>query len=269
MLPLETLQRDIASAILHGNPARIASLISAGRADAIGRMRIYRNNTIASLTATLMAVFPVTVRLVDERSFRRAAAAFIRQFPPVEPRLVRYGAEFPRFLRTFDGLESSPFVAETARLEWAIAEALDVPVLPSCPVTSIAAAMSMATPELRLQPSLRLLFCHRPALSIWIAHQDRPDVDSAVTAASGTERIAVWRRDDRVGFQLLGAAEFAFRHAIAHGQGLARAVERAFAQDTGFDVGTGLVRLFADGLVTTITQGNHVPITDGGYHDDR
>ena len=269
MLPLETLQRRVAGAVLTGDAAGIARLLWAGRADPVARMRIYRNNTVSSLTATLMSVFPVTVRLAGERPFRRAASAFIHHLPPVEPRLVRYGAEFPRFLRTFEDLERMPFVSETARLEWAIAEALDAPVLPSCPVASIAAAMRVTAPDIRLQPSLRMLFCHQPALSIWTAHQDDATADPAVTSGTGSERIAVWRREDRVGFQLLGAAEFALRHALAHGQGLIRAAERALAQEPGFDVGAGLFRLFSDGLVTAITQGTDLSAIHGGFHDHR
>ena len=86
----------------------------------------------SSLTATLMTVFPVTVRLVDERFFRYAASEFIRANPPSEPRLVRYGADFPGVPADVRGTRGScPSSPRSARLEWAIAEALDEASLPA------------------------------------------------------------------------------------------------------------------------------------------
>src|SRR5882672_6262312 len=125
MLPLEHLQTTMARSVLAMEPVVAANVLTAGKADPLARLRIYQNNTRSSLTGALMAVFPVTVRLIDERFFRYVASEFIRRYPPVESRLSRYGAGFPRFLKTIDTLSDMPIVAETARLEWAIAEALD------------------------------------------------------------------------------------------------------------------------------------------------
>ena len=111
MLSLEGLQNTVAQSVLGTPHFGLAALLERGRANPYRRLRVYRNNTRASLTATLMAVFPVTVRMVDERFFRYAASEFIRANPPREPRLVRYGANFPAFLRTFDGMGELPFVA--------------------------------------------------------------------------------------------------------------------------------------------------------------
>lgn len=269
MLSLEALQRRIARSVLDGNVMGLSALVSAGRADAYSRLRIYRNNTISSLTTTLMAVFPVTARLVDERYFRYVAAAFIRRHPPGEPRLVRYGERFPCFLRSFDGLTQMPFVAETARLEWFIAEALDAPAQPSCPLSAIATAMDAASPELQLQPSLRLFVANRPALSIWTAHQKPDDFDGSVLARTHSERICLWREGEIVRFRLHDAAEFAFRHALANGQGLNRAATRALTHDPRFDLGSAILRLFQDGLVTAVTEEDDGQPTTGDLHHDR
>ena len=129
MLSLERLQKTVARSVLGMPHFGLSPLLSSRHAPTrTGALRIYQNNTRASLTATLMAVFPG-----DRAAGRRALLPLRgeRVHPPPsaeEPRLVRYGAEFPAFLRTFEGLEEMPFVAETARLEWAIAEALDARV---------------------------------------------------------------------------------------------------------------------------------------------
>ena len=257
MLTLETLQNTVARTVLGKPHFGLSPLLSAGRADPYRRLRIYRNNTLSSLTSTLIAVFPVTTRLVDERFLRYAASEFIRFHPPSEPRLVRYGAEFPNFLRTFEGLAEMPFVSETARLEWAIAEALDAASLPTVPVSALEGA-GEATPMLVLQPSLRFVLSHWPVLSIWSAHQEGGDVESERAVERKPERVAVWRTGENVRFSLLSSAEFSFRYSLRAGLGLDKAVSRALTHDPMFDLVGALVRLFGDGLVTEVrTKLNH------------
>jgi hypothetical protein len=251
MLSLERLQNTVARSVLGTSHFGLSPLLSAGRADPWRRLRIYQNNTLASLTATLMAVFPVTVRLVDERFFRYAASEFIRRNPPREPRLVRYGADFPAFLRTFDGLAEMPFVAETARLEWAIAEALDAASLPSVGLSALESEDAATTPELVLQPSLRFIISHWPAMSIWSAHQPGGDIDR-IGWTRKAERIALWRKGDSIRFALLGSAQFSFRYSLSVGLGLEKAVARALTHEPMFDLVAALASLFGDGLVTGV-----------------
>jgi hypothetical protein len=251
MLTLDRLQNTIARAVLGAPQFGLSPLLEAGSADPIRRLRIYQNNTRASLTSTLIAVFPVTARLVDERFFRYVASEFIRFHPPTEPRLVRYGAAFPNFLRTFEGLTEMPFVAETARLEWAIAEALDAASLPATTIGTLESA-GEATPELVLQPSLRFVISHWPVLSIWSAHQDGSDPESLDLGSRKPQRVALWRSGDNVRFSLLTSPEFSFRFSLKAGLGLEKAVARALTHDPMFDVAGALVGLFRDGLVTRV-----------------
>lgn len=250
MLSLERLQQTVARSVLGGSSLGMSSLFEVGRADPYRRMRIYQNNTRASLTNTLMTVFPVTVRMVDERFFRYAANEFIRKNPPTEPRLVRYGSEFPAFLRTFDGLEELPFIAETARLEWAIAEALDEASLPPVPIAALNGSDGSHTPEIILQPSFRQVISHWPVLAIWSAHQD----GGAPTRGwhRKPERIGLWRAGDNVRFTRMSSAEFSFRYSLSMGLGLDKAVARALTHEPMFDLAGALVRLFGDGLVAKV-----------------
>jgi hypothetical protein len=250
MLTLERLQQTVARSVLGRPGPGMSSLFEAGSADPYRRMRIYQNNTRASLTSTLMTVFPVTVRMVDERFFRYVANEFIRANPPTEPRLVRYGAQFPTFLRTFEGLEELPFVSETARLEWAIAEALDAASPAPVPIAALNGSDPGTTPELILQPSFRSLISHWPVLSIWSAHQD----GGAPTRGwlRKPERIGIWRSGDNIRFTRLSSAEFSFRYSLAAGLGLDKAVSRALTHEPMFDVAGALARLFSDGLVARV-----------------
>lgn len=259
MLSLEGLQKTIARSILGAPHFGIAPLLDAGRYNPYGRLRIYGNNTRASLTATLIAVFPVTVRLVDERFLRHAASEFVRRHPPREPRLVRYGAQFPTFLRTFPGLEDMPFVSETARLEWLIAEALDAPCRPAVPLADLDKVDPAETPDLVLQPSLRMMVSLWPALSIWRAHQDGGAPERPLGDDRRPERIALWRQGDSVRFARLDGAQFSLRYSLKAGLGLDKAVSRALTHEPAFDLLGALVALFGDGLVVHVRSSTPKP----------
>src|SRR5262245_60059342 len=88
------------------------------------RLQIYRHHVLTSLTDVLQATFPVVCRLVDERFFRYAADAYIRQYPPDAPCLFEYGAHFPAFLAAFPPCRHLEYLADVARLEWALNRAL-------------------------------------------------------------------------------------------------------------------------------------------------
>lgn len=252
MLPLEHLQTTLARSVLAAEPFTSAKLLTAGKADPLARLRIYQNNTRSSLTAVLMAVFPVTVRLVDERFFRFIASEFIRWHPPVESRLARYGAGFPRFLKSIDTLSDMPVVAETARLEWAIAEALDAASPPPCTLAEYDGTDLGPSPDIMLQPSLRLIVSHWSILSVWTAHQHQGAIATHDAWTRRPERVALWRAGDSVKLVLLDRANFAFRHALKHGFGLEQAISRTLALDPMFDLVAAFVSLFGDGLVTDV-----------------
>ena len=257
MLPLEDLQTTMARSVLSMEPLVAAKILTAGKADPLARLRIYQNNTRSSLTSVLMAVFPVTVRLVDERFFRFVASEFIRRHPPLESRLARYGAGFPRFLKTIDTLSDMPIVAETARLEWTIAEALDAVCLPSRTLSEYDSTDLGPSPDILLQPSLRLIVSHWSILSVWTAHQQEATIDQQSAWIRRPQRVALWRAGDNVRLVLLDRANFAFRHSLKHGLGLEHATSRALALDPSFDLVSALVRLFGDGLVTDVRIPTH------------
>jgi hypothetical protein len=200
--------------------------------------------------------------LVDERFFRFVASEFIRRHPPVESRLARYGAGFPRFLKTIDTLFDMPVVAETARLEWAIAEALDAASLLPRTLAEFDNTDLGPAPDILLQPSLRLIVSHWSILSVWTAHQQGAHVDQHSAWTRRPERVALWRAGDNVRLVLLDRANFAFRHSLKHGLGLEHATSRAVALDPAFDLVSALVRLFGDGLVTNLRIAAH-PFSNG------
>ena len=252
MLSNQALQRAVADSILHRDGPDLATLLKGGSFDPLRRLNIYRNNTFSSLTATLLAVFPVTTRLLGETYFRHVASIFIRTNPPQEARLVRYGGKFADFLSGLEEVCAMPFIADTARLEWQIAEALDAPALPGCALSDLQGGDADTVPELVLQPSLRLLFFRWPVLEIWSAHQPDGDLEQLATIARRPERIALWRSKESIRFLRLSVPLFALFHGLMKGRGLEASVSRVLARAPEFDLAGAVGGLFADGLVARI-----------------
>ena len=252
MLSNAALQSSVKQVILGNAATDLAPEFARGGFDPLRRFNICRNNTFASLTATLLSVFPVTASLLGDGYFRFVAAGYVKGNPPTEPRLVRYGATFADFLGRLADLRTMPFVADVARLEWLIAEALDAPIVQPRTLAEFTSYGAASVPEISLQPSLRLLFSRWPALDIWSAHQPRGDLESLSKVRRRPERIALWRSHDSIRFLRLGAAHYAFLHALVRQRGLEAAVGRAVARSADLDLVATLNGLFADGLVASI-----------------
>jgi Putative DNA-binding domain len=252
--------RIFGSAILSDRPDRAArslELRARRGADPYARLNVYRNNTYTSLTAVLLAVFPVTARLLHERYFRYACHAFISSSPPTEPRLSNFGAEFPEFLSRFENLRAMPFVADTARLEWAIAAALDAEQAPRVPISSLLDIEDPTAMTLGFQPSLRLFISRWQVASIWSAHQNTAEPELDFAMGLDVERIALWRNGTSIRMLLLDKAGFAFLRSAIRGLSLETAASRAVRFDPLFDLAAALARLFSEGLVTMAPKKVH------------
>src|SRR5712692_3733392 len=127
LLPMPTL-RELQAMFRHAMfGAEVPPLVEAIAGDGLApaaRLQIYCHHVLTSLTEALQATFPVVCRLVDARFFGYAADTYIRQYPPATPCLFEYGAHFPAFLATFPPCRDLVYLADVARLEWALNVAL-------------------------------------------------------------------------------------------------------------------------------------------------
>jgi len=121
---LENFQRTFSRFLLTGNEEGLDQSLMApkgpGSLTARDLAAIYRNNVAISLRETLEKTFPAALALVGDEFFAFWARKFIAAHPPVQPVLVWYGKDFPAFLGRLKGLATFPYVADVARLEWAL-----------------------------------------------------------------------------------------------------------------------------------------------------
>src|SRR5579859_42770 len=153
---LERLQQDICDAICGGDDAGISELIAGDGMEPSARLQIYRNHAVITLTDALKATYPVIGRLVGDGFFAYAAHEFIREHMPEKPSLAAYGGAFADFLATFPPCRNLAYLADVARLEWAINRALHSESVAPIRRSDLAAVSPAEAPRVRLSlhPSL-------------------------------------------------------------------------------------------------------------------
>src|SRR5919197_41173 len=159
MSSLRELQAGFRAALLDGDDARVAREIADDGLGAAARVAVYRHHVFTSLTAALEATYPVVCRLVDRRFFGWAADRYIRAHPPAGPCLFEYGDAFPAFLAAFEPCADLPWLADVARLEWAMTVAQHAPDASPLEPDAWRAVdpTALARLSLRFDPSVTLL----------------------------------------------------------------------------------------------------------------
>lgn len=250
MPSLREIESDLRLALLGGNDAPAGAWVRGDGLEPAARLGIYRHHVVTTLTAALQATYPVVCRLVDERFFAYAAARYIQVEPPSGPCLFEYGAGFAAFLAEFPACRSLPYLADVARLEWAMQRALHAPdavPLPARAMQRVAPGLA-ASLTLTIDPSVTLLSSRYPVDRIWRANRaDEPD-PAVVDLAAGGSQLEIRRCGDDVVLRGVDPPVFAFRHALARGADLAAATAEALAADPAFDLRSALTALFTDRL---------------------
>jgi hypothetical protein len=245
-LALRDLQAAFAAHVVDGDRADLVAAVVGDTIPAAARLRVYRHHVFESLGTALAATFPTVQALVGADFFRRSARTFVAQSPPTQPVLAEYGAGFPDFLAGYEPARDLPYLADIARLDWALNVAFH-----ASPGERLSAADLSAVPAERL-PTMSIALaagavlissCY-PLDSIWMASQ--PDAaGGTVDLNSGAAHLLVLRRPDDSAFVSLTAGEAAFVAFLAEGKSLETAAGAALQADAAFDLSTSFARLLS------------------------
>jgi hypothetical protein len=207
------------------------------------RLAIHRHHIARSLTAALAGTFPTVQALVGDRFFRRTAEAFVAQRLPAQPVLAEYGGDFPDFLVSQEAVHGLVYLADVARLDWALNTAFYSPRESRLAAADLAPGR-IASTVLTLAPGVALVRSRYPVDRIWLASQPAAPEDR-VDVEQGPARLLVLPRPQDAGFIVLGEGEAAFVAAVADGQPLATAAEAGFAAQSSFEPEPCFARLLA------------------------
>lgn len=221
-----------------------------GRDDNDPGYAVYRRNLHGNFATVLALEFPAVQRLLGEASFRGLAREFQRAHPSTCGDLHRIGAPFADWLRAQPELGALPWIADVAALEWAWEEA--AVAADALAAVDVAAFVAMDPDRqlalrARLHPALRVVRSAAPIHRIW--RDNLPDAQGHIAALAadytlsldcGGEAVLVERPGQTVDVITLQPAEAAWLAALAQGETLGTAIDRAASADPRFDLGTVL-----------------------------
>lgn len=246
---LRELQTRMARSLLEDFKAPAPEgLVAGDAARAAARFMIHRGNVIESLANALGHAYPAVKAIAGEGNFRVLAAAFVRACPPLKPQLLAYGAEFPAFVAGHGAaMRDFPFLADLARLEWAMNEAYYADEAPALTPETLAAVPTerLAALRLSLHPATRLVASEFSLHAIW---QAAAAGGTAPDPAHGGESVLVARPSGPVEAFALGPGETAFLGAVAAGAPLENALAEAEAAEAGFDFAAALAACLSRGV---------------------
>ncbi len=224
--------------------ATFAAQLADGGGEA--RLAIHRHHIQRSLAKALAGTFSTVQALVGADFFRQTAEAFAAQDLPTQPVLAEYGAGFPHFLAAQETLHGLAYLADVARLDWALNVAFYSPRgrrLTAADLVGVPADQ-LAQRTLALAPGTALVRSCYPLDLIWAASQ--PDApDGQVDIERGPAWLLVLPRAEDAGFIALSEGEAAFVAAVAEGRPLEAAAEAGFTAESSFELSPCFARLLA------------------------
>jgi hypothetical protein len=247
MPTLLELQRAMRQTLVLGDKSAIAAMLLPSNPS--DRLDIYRNTFLVTLTRTLRLCFPAVDKLVGEAFFEGAAQIFITEQPPRAAWLDRYGGEFADFLDRFEPARSVPYLADVARLEWAVTTALHAPDAERLDPARLAAIGAEDQGRLCVipEPSITPLRLDCPADLIWSAvlsgdHAALGEIDPG----SGPITLLIERRPGGVAVERLEREPWCFLAKLCAGKPL----ETAIPSGDDFDASAALAEHLAAGRFT-------------------
>lgn len=218
----------------------LLAALAAPRADpdAPPGLKAYRANAHASARRALATACPTLAALLGDEDFAALAREFWHAHPPHRGDLGEWGDALPGWIADHEGLADWPYLADCARVDLALhrcERAADA--TPDAATLALLADVDPARLSLTLMPGVAVIVSRWPIASIHAAHAPDPGeaafdrvrerlrdrVGEAVVVARAGWRGAVHRID---------AAGAVFTQAVAEGERLAPALDRAGA---GFD----------------------------------
>jgi hypothetical protein len=267
MNPLQDLQSDFLSFLLHGGEAMLARVKATAKVGAPQRLAIYYDAYRLRLLEALDANYPVLHAWIGEAEFEQLGLAYLDAHPSRHFSIRYFGHRLPEFLGT-EAYRDRPDLGEMARFEWALSEAFDADDCSLLRPEEMAAVPPDAWPGMRLRfhASVRRLNLRWNVPAIWKAVKRNlsakesgaasPVPVPAPAAAEQPRAWLIWRSALETYFRCVSVEEaWAIDSAIAGGsfaeicEGLTEWID---AQHVASHAAGLLKRWIGDGLVCEV-----------------
>jgi hypothetical protein len=221
MLLLADLQRNIHGSLLTREPQKVPvrDVPIKGALSLSEALSIHRGTAIGGLVNALRLTHPTIDALVGEDYFDHVARAYVLSHPPRHAHLDIYGAAFAAFVESFPSAQGLSYLADVARLDWAVDRALHR----SGAMRTITIDAQVA---IRLPTSMAVLELSYPAHII----RESLGNDAALAAINleaSSHYIAIWRQNDAAAVLAIRPAAGRFLTALVEGAAPDQALRRA------------------------------------------
>jgi hypothetical protein len=226
MPTLLELQRAMRAGLIEREVAAIT--LSFAEGGGVERLDIYRNTIFFALTRALRLAYPAVERLVGAEFFAAAADRFIAEHLPHAAYLAQYGDEFPDFMSRFTPAAVLSYLADVARLEWAINCALHAPDERSLEFSQLAglASEKQCRVSFRAHASIRLLRSNVPVDDIWRAVLSGDDgAMAALDLAAGPVFLLIERGQADLEVTRMKQSAWEFVGALCRGEPLLSVID--------------------------------------------
>jgi hypothetical protein len=242
----------------HDRPDLVSEIAGDSRT-VVGRLQLHRHHLTRSLGGALAATFPTVATLVGQAFFGLLARDFMAGTALEDPVLSRYGEYFPQFVAAKQDMHGLPYLADVARLDWALNVAFHAPWEPRLTAADLVAwpQDSLSSLSVRLPAGSSLIESAHPLDLIWQASQPGSSVDK-VDLAAGPACLVVFRRAGDAAFAVLAPSEAAFIERLRRGDPLATAARHASQVDEEFDLAATFGRVLGLGLLAPGARGGEL-----------
>jgi hypothetical protein len=101
--------------------------LSEDKPDPGNGMKVYRGNLVFGMLQALKDTYPFCLALLGENNFNFLGREYIYRHPSTRPDLTHYGESLGDFLSGRPEIKAWPFLADVAKLEWALDRAFYAP----------------------------------------------------------------------------------------------------------------------------------------------
>ena len=214
------------------DPAALQTWLRTPQAQQARGWQAYQANAAATAQRALAAAYPTVQQLLGPDSFAALARALWRTHPPAEGDLAAWGDALPCTLAEAESLASEPYLADMAKLDWALHRADLAP--DDDAATAGLQRLASGDPAnlyLHLRAGHAVLCSDHPVHTIWQAHRD-PAADrwalarQALANAEG-EAVRVRRQGWQAVVERIDSATARFELSLLQGTSLAAALVQA------------------------------------------
>ena len=219
----------------------------------------YRANGHALAERTLNAAYPVVAALLGADNFNLLARDLWHRHPPTQGDLACWGGDLATWLSSRESLADVPYLADVARVEWAMHRAA---TWPDATVDTVSfARLTTGDPAeltLALAPGTTVIESGFPLVALITAHRSgEPELSEvgAMLRAGVKQTALIWRHELRPRLAPCPPAVQVLLHSLMGGRDMVSALDAISAPESAnstpfdFDFSKWLTGAVTDGLV--------------------